>query len=257
MFTKKVNGYTELDPVGIAKGVAGLIVFLWLTSSFVIVSAGSVGIVTQFGKITGREMTPGFNLKAPWPINGVEVFSTQIQKEEADASASSSDLQQVTAKVAVNYHLEQGQVSSIYQNIGIEYKGRIIDPAIQESAKSATAKYNAADLITNRQSVKDLIDSTLVARLKPYGIIVDAVSITNFDFSEQFNQAIEAKQVAQQKAEQAQYSLEQAQKDAQAQEAQKVSLTPEILQKMAIEKWNGVMPQYMGSGTVFNVPLTK
>ena len=248
------------SPRTVAKVVYTVILvalLLWLLSGITSVQAGNVGVVTQFGKVTGRELQPGLNVKAPWPFQDVAVFSTQIQKDQTDASASSTDLQQVTTTVAVNYHVDRTQVSTIYQNIGVDYKERIIDPAIQESVKASTAKYNAADLITNRASVKDSVDKLLSDRVKPYGITVDAVSIVNFNFSAEFNAAIESKQVAQQKAEQAQYGLEQAQKDAQAQEAQKESLSDALLQKMAIEKWDGHMPQYVGSGSVFNIPLTK
>lgn len=239
------------------RGVLALFVLLWLTTIFVVVPAGNVGVVTQFGKVTGREMNPGLSFKAPWPIQSTDVFSTQIQKEQTDASAASTDLQDVTATVAVNYHLDNSKVSTIYQNIGDDYKGRIIDPAIQEVVKANVSKFNASELISNRQAVKDLIDKGLIDRVVPYGIVVDAVSIVNFNFSVQFNTAIEAKQVAQQQAQQAQFNLQKAQLDAQAQQSQKESLTAEILQKMAIEKWDGKMPQYVGAGSIFNIPLTK
>lgn len=240
-----------------AVGAIVLALILWGLTGIVIVPAGNVGVVTQFGKVTGREMGPGFNLKAPFPIQRSDVFSTQIQKEQTDAEAASTDLQNVTTTVAVNYHLDRNKVSDIYQNIGDDYKVRVIDPAIQETVKSTVAKFNAAELISNRQSVKDSVDSTLADRIKPYGIVIDAVSIVNFNFSGDFNKAIEEKQVAQQQAEQAQYNLQKAQLDAQAQESQKASLTDQILEQQAIAKWNGVMPQYVGSGSVFNIPLTK
>jgi regulator of protease activity HflC (stomatin/prohibitin superfamily) len=234
-----------------------IIAAIWLISGIVIVPAGNVGVITQFSKVTGREMSPGFNFKAPWPIQRADIFTTQIQKEQTDAEAASTDLQNVTATVAVNYHLDRGKVSDIYQNIGDDYKGRIIDPAIQETVKATISKYNASELISNRQSVKDAVDSTLAARVQQYGIIIDAVSIVNFNFSAEFNKAIEQKQVAQQQAEQAQYNLQKAQLDAQAQESVKASLTDQILEQQAIAKWDGHMPQYVGSGSVFNIPLTK
>lgn len=238
---------------GVSVAVAFLII---LTGSFISVGAGETGVVTQFGKVTGRELQPGLSIVTPF-VQDVWIADTRIQKEQTDAEAASTDLQTVKATVAVNYHLDHGKVSSIYQNIGENYKDRVIDPAIQESIKATVSKFNAADLISNRQAVKDSADKVLADRLAPYGIIVDAVSIVNFDFSDDFNKAIEQKQVAQQQAEQAQYHLEQAQKDAQAQEAQKESLTPEILEQQAINKWDGKMPQYVGSGSVFNIPLTK
>ena len=237
--------------------MAALIVLGLLATSIVIIPAGNVGVITQFGKVTGREMIPGFNIKAPWPIQRVDVFSTQIQKDQVDAEAASTDLQNVTTTVAVNYHLDRAKVSDIYQNIGDDYKSRVIDPAIQETVKATVSKFNAAELISHRQQVKEEVDLSLAGRVLPYGVIIDAVSIVNFNFSAEFNRAIESKQVAQQQAEQAQYNLEKAQLDAQAQESVKASLTDQILEQQAIAKWDGKMPQYVGSGSVFNIPLTK
>ena len=237
--------------------VPGIILLLLLLTSIVAIPAGEVGVVTQFGKVTGKELSPGLNTKLPWPIQSVEIFDTRVQKEQADATAASADLQTVNATVALNYHLQRDRISTIFQQVGPEFSGRVIDPAIQESIKATTAQFTAADLLTKRPEVKEKSLTVLTSRLEKYGIVVDDLSIVNFSFTDEFNKAIEAKQVAQQQAEQAQYHLEQAQKDAQAQAAQKDSLTTEILQKQAIEKWDGHMPQYLGSGAVFNIPLTK
>ena len=237
--------------------VPGTILLLFLLTSIVAIPAGEVGVVTQFGRVTGKELNPGLNIKLPWPIQSVEIFDTRVQKEQADATAASADLQTVNATVALNYHLQRDRISTIFQQVGPEFSGRVIDPAIQESIKATTAQFTAADLLTKRPEVKEKSLTVLTNRLEKYGIVVDDLSIVNFSFTDEFNKAIEAKQVAQQQAEQAQYHLEQAQKDAQAQAAQKESLTTEILQKQAIEKWDGHMPQYLGSGAVFNIPLTK
>ena len=234
-------------------GVFFLVIIVWLLSCFTSVPTGNVGIVTQFGRVTGREIEPGFAVKAPWPFQDVTVMNTQVQKEQQDADASSSDLQEVKATVAVNYHLNRGQVSQIFSNVGIDYKTKVIDPAIQEGVKSVTAKYNATDLISNRSAVKDAVEATLTSRLLPYGITVDATSIVNFGFSDAFNKAIEDKQVASQNVLQEQQKLDQIKVQAQetVTNAQAThdsnalleqSLTPAILQKMEIDKWDGKLP---------------
>jgi regulator of protease activity HflC (stomatin/prohibitin superfamily) len=238
-------------------GAVVIVVVIWLATSIVPVGTGKVGVVTKFGKVTGREMSEGLNMKWPYPFNRVWVVDVKVQKEQVEANAASLDLQTVHSTLAVNYHLERGKVSEIYRTIGKEYKERIIDPAIQEAFKAVTARYTAAELLTKRPEVKDVALKLLEERLHKRGIIVDDLSIVNFDFSEEFNKAIEAKQVAQQESEKAQYNLERARKDAQAQEAQKQSLSAELLQKMAIERWDGKMPTYVGGGSIFNIPLTK
>lgn len=230
-------------------GFAGLLVIL---GSFAVVGTGEVGVVTQFGKVTGRELSEGLNFKPPW--QQVTIYDVRVQKEESRAQAATNDLQDVSSVLAINYHLDRGRISDIHRQLGPEYKDRIISPAVQEVFKSASAKFTAAQLITNRAEVKNDTVTNLKARLEKRGIIVDDLSIVDFQFSPDFAKAIEAKQVAQQNAERAQFTLLQAQKDAEAQAAQKASLTPEILQKLAIEKWDGHLPTYLGQNSVFGIP---
>ena len=124
-----------------------------------------------------------------------------------------------------------------------------------ETFKGSSSKYTAGEMITNRAEIKKDTYEALKSRLTRYGIVVQDLSITNFTFSSSFTKAIEDKQVAQQNAERAKFNLEAAKTDAQAQEAQRQTLSPELLQKWAIEKWDGKMPQYVGGGAVFNIPL--
>lgn len=239
--------------------IAGVILLLvgYFSTSVKAVGTGEVGVVTSFGRVTGRELSEGLNVVAPWPFNGVWTADTKVQKEEANTSAASQDLQEVKAKVALNYHLNHGTASQVFQQVGSDYKQRIVDPALQETFKAVTAQYVASDLLTKRHDVKEGVKKQLVDRLSKYGVIVDDLSILNFDFSAEFNRAIEAKQVAQQQSEQAKFQVESARQQAEAQRLQKESLTPELLEKQAIERWNGVMPQYLGANSVFGIPLSK
>jgi prohibitin 1 len=238
--------------------VAGIIVVigLWLLiAGMVSIGTGEIAVMTRYGRVTGQELGEGFHLKNP--LDHANVYDVKIQKQESDATAASKDLQDVNAKVVVNYHLERGQISHIHQTVGVEYHDKLIAPAVQETFKATTAKFDATELITNRNEVKSEVSQQLTDRLAKYGILIDSVSITNFAFSKEFSASIEAKQVAQQNAEQAQFNLQKAQLDAQAQQAQKASLSPELLQKYAIDKWDGKMPTYVGGGSVFNIPLTQ
>lgn len=228
---------------------------LLLLSCIVTVDTGKIAVITRFGKVTGRELGEGIHFKLP--IDRATKYDIKVLKEETAAMAASKDLQDVRSTIVVNYRLEAGRVSEIHQNIGVLYKEKIIDPAVQEVFKAAAAKYDATQLITDRPAVKADAYEELVNRLGRYGIIVQDLSITNFNFSAEFTSAIEAKQVAAQEAERAQFNLERATLDAQAQEIQKTSLSPELLQKYAIDKWDGKMPQYVGGGSVFNIPLSR
>lgn len=239
----------------IAIVVAVLLVITFLTSLKTI-GTGQVGVVTQYGRVTGRELTEGLSFVMPWGLNNVTVYDIKVQKEAVTSTAASKDLQDVSSQIVVNYNLERGSVSRVHQTIGALYIDKIVTPAINEVFKAASAEYTAAELITERSKLKTIAQKTLTDRLAPYGIKVSELSIVDFKFSDSFGKAIEEKQVAQQNAERAKFNLEAARTDAEAQRAQSETLTQEYLQKQAIEKWDGKLPTYMGgNGAVFNIPL--
>ncbi|HYG83346.1 MAG TPA: prohibitin family protein [Verrucomicrobiae bacterium] len=220
------------------------------------VDAGEVGVITRFGEVS-REVQSGLALKLPWPIETIHYMDTRIQKEEQDAKAATADLQDVSATLALNYAINREEATQLYKEIGPLYQARVVTPALQESFKAATAEYTAVQLLTKRAEVKQKTLAKIKERVEPYGIRIEDVSIVNFSFSEDFSRAIEAKQVAAQEAERAKFNLERAKLDAEAQNVQKQSLSPGLLQKMAIDKWDGKMPQYLGGGAVFNIPLQQ
>jgi regulator of protease activity HflC (stomatin/prohibitin superfamily) len=250
MFFKRVETKwgTVTRPTALFYTSIGLAIFLLLTlaTSFRVVGVGKTGIVTQFGQIVSQRQSGAF-FKLPW--QGLHVMDIQTQKEQQAATAATHDLQSVNTTVAVNYHLTPDTARKVFQNVGADYKLRIIDPIIQESVKAITANYDAADLIGKRSQVEVQLNDLLTSKLTDRGITVDNVSIVDFGFSAAFDASIEAKQVAQQNAQKAAYELQTAQQRAQAQQVQGQSLTPEYLrlqelenQEKAIAKWNGVLP---------------
>lgn len=242
----------------VVKVVIGIFIFSCLWGSFKTIGAGERGVVLRLGAVN-RVMTEGLNFKFPW-IEGVKVMDVKTQKESANATAASKDLQTITAEVALNYHLLPESVTRLWQSVGEDYKERIIDPAIQEAVKSATAKFTAEELITKRPEVKEEIKLALLERLSKEFIIVDEFSIVNFDFSPSFNQAIEAKVTAEQNAlaaknklEQVKYEAEQRISEAEG-EAKAISIQAQAIQQQggaeyvnlkAVEKWNGILPTTM------------
>ena len=239
----------------IAVIVIVVIVLVGLFSGVRQIGTGKIGVVTQYGRVTGRELTEGLSFVTPYGVNDVSIYDIKVQKEVADTQAATKDLQDVTAEVVLNYHLNRGEVSKIHQTVGEEYKDKVVTPALSETFKGASAKYNASELITERAVLKKDVYDQLRDRLEKYGIFVDDVSITNFKFSDSFAKAIEDKQVAQQNAERAKFNLEAAQTDSQAQAAQALTLSDNYLRKLAIEKWDGKMPSTVaGDGTVFSIP---
>lgn len=246
-------------------GTIVVLIALFFALCFRVVGVGQVGLVTRFGKIV-RESPSGATIKLPFPIEHLTKVNVQVQKEQADAAASTSDLQDVTTTLALNYHVDPNKVRDLYTSVGGDFKHRLIDPAIQEAFKATSAQFTASELLTKRPQVKEKALEVIKDRLNKHDIVVDDLSIVNFKFSPEFTAAIEAKQVAAQQAEQAKYNVEKARNNAEAavaeasgqaksQEILRQNLTPEILSKLAIEKWDGKLPAYLGGGTVFNIPL--
>ncbi|HUH98819.1 MAG TPA: prohibitin family protein [Anaerolineales bacterium] len=232
------------------------------------VPAGFVGVVTRFGAVQ-RIVQPGFGTKIPF-IEDVVKMDVRTQKDQTDATAASSDLQQVTSTIAVNYNLDPAYASTVYQSVGTDYADILIAPAIQNIFKATTAQFTAEQLIDQREQVRASAEAALKTQLIQYHVLVLNFNIVNFNFSDQFNQAIEAKQVAQQQVETAKQLLAKAQVDAQTAvaqaqgqaDAQKAlkdagSLTPEYLEFLAIQKWDGRLPAVVTGGTTPFIDLSQ
>jgi len=259
-------------PINTARIIGLVIVVLfaiWLVfQSVYTVPAGFVGVVTRFGAVA-RVVQPGFGIKIPF-IEDVVKMDVRTQKDQTDATAASSDLQQVTSTIAVNYNLDPAFASSVYQNVGTDYADILIAPAIQNIFKATTAQFTAEQLIDQREQVRATAEAALKTQLSQYHVVVLNFNIVNFNFSDQFNQAIEAKQVAQQQVETAKQLLAKAQVDAQSAvaqaqgqaDAQKAlkdagSLTPEYLEFLAIQKWDGHLPTVVTGGATPFIDLSQ
>ncbi len=256
--TMQTTNFQNNLPKLIAIGVFVFFAVILFFASFAVVGAGNVGVITRFGAVN-RVLNPGLNFKMPI-IESMALMETRTQKEQVDARAASKDLQEVQSTIALNFHLRAEKAVVVYQNIGTQYKERIIDPAIQEAFKATTAKFTATELITKREAVKQEALKHLKERLNVFNVIVDDFNIVNFDFSSDFNQSIEAKQVAQQNFERARIEATTATTQAQGQaEAQAIlrnsgSLSPEYLQFLAIQKWDGKLPSATSGTPFINIP---
>jgi len=232
------------------------------------ISAGERGILLTFGKPSMDSIGEGLHFKIPI-AQTVKKMEVRTQKVEVGADSASKDLQNVETTIALNYHLMTESVPKLYQEIGKDYRERIIDPAIQESVKAITAKFTAEELISRRPEVRQGIQEELRKRLEKYYIMVDDFNIVNFQFSEEFDKAIESKVTAEQLKLKAEMDLERikvekeqtiarAQAEAESLRLQKQEITPDLIklrqievQRLAIEKWDGKMPQVTGSAIPF------
>lgn len=270
MDNKNISGVKDLLKKGPWRGlliVAGAIIILNIFKPWVQVGAGERGIVQNFGAVQDVVLEEGLHFKIP-VVQTVTLMDVKIQKAKSDAESSSSDLQDVDLSVALNYHIIPEKAHLVYQTIGVEFKERIIDPALQEILKAVTARYTAEELITKRPVVSSEMKEGLAKRLLVSNISVDAFSIINFKFSETFTEAIEAKQTAEQNAlkakrdldrikVEAQQTIAAATAEAEALRLQKMNISPDLIELrkieanlIAIAKWNGILPQVTGAGAI-------
>ncbi len=259
-------------PLIVTIAVIAAIAVISIIASAKIVPAGCTGVVTTFGEVSDTSLTEGLHFVIPF-AQKVEIISNKIQIYETTADAVSKDLQAVSTKIAVNYRIRSEASARIFRDIGVDYKDVILMPTVQEGMKSVSAKYNAEQLISQRASVADEIKTELAAKVSDYGIEIEKFNFVNFDFSKEFNDAIEAKQVAEQNliktrteqsqaivvaeaeakkkviAAEADAKAIKARADAQADANKTIaaSISPSLIQYQTIEKWNGVMPKVASS----------
>ncbi|MDP3245265.1 MAG: prohibitin family protein [bacterium] len=227
------------------------------------IGAGERGILLQFGAVKDKVFDEGLYFKIPF-VQQVVKMDVKMQKDEIPASASSKDLQVVISKVAINFHLSPSSVNKIWQEVGKDYNSRIIAPSIQEAVKAVTAKFTAEELIIKREDVKEQIKVNLAERLVKNNIIIDEINIIAFDFSNAFNDAIEAKVTAEQLKLKAERDLERIRIEAEQKvveatgkakaiktEAEALNSNPKVVELRWIEKWDGKVPTYWGGASPF------
>ncbi len=248
--------------------VAGILLLIWLIAPFSSVPAGHRGVMTTFGSPSNEVLSEGLHFRIPF-AQTLNLVNVSIQKGEGDGDAASRDLQTVHTKIALNYHVKPEAAVSVFRDLGNQPGERIIIPAVQEAVKAVTARFTAEELIAKRTDVRDQIVAQLRERLARHGIVVDEFSIVNFNFSKSFNDAIEAKTTAEQlklKAErdlqrievEAKQKITQAKAEAEALAAQRQQVTTELIrlreienQRLAIEKWDGRLPNVSGGAVPF------
>src|SRR5215216_3654686 len=254
-----------------------------LAASIKIVEAGNRGVLLNFGAVdTSVSLGEGIHFVVPFRDNVVPI-EVRTQKIVENAASASRDLQDVSTQVALNYHVNPDTAQVLFRQLGFDYANRVIAPAIQESVKQVTARFNAENLITNRETVKSEIENQIKQRLAAYNVEVETISITEFQFSEQFRRAVESKVEAEQRALQATNDLRRIEIEAQQAKARAVGEqqaaiaqaegvrqanvlkaqgeseaikiidvqlreNPRYLEWLKTQRWDGVLPLVTGGG---------
>jgi regulator of protease activity HflC (stomatin/prohibitin superfamily) len=273
------NSHREGFPIGVVIRAVimfgGLIVLTNLASAIVVIPAGNRGVV--FNKFSGVRATPlneGMNLILPFVEDKI-LFDVRVQKADVKASAASKDLQDVTTEVVLNFRPKADAVAAIYKNYGSGVEEKVIAPAVQESVKAVVATYTAEEIITKREELKGKVQEQLARMIATADLVLVETYMTNFSFSQGFSQAIESKQIAEQESLKAKRVLDrvrieadqkvaQARAEAEGLRMQRDAITPELLklreiemQRVAIEKWNGKLPDMMVGNTIPFINLDK
>lgn len=259
-------------------GIIALVIIAAISAASVqIVESGNRGVLLHWSAvdITVPPLQEGLHFVVPFQDKVVNMEVRTLKFVKATSGAS-RDLQTVSTEVTVNYRASPNSVNVLYQEVGLDYEGRIIQPAVEEVVKQITAKYNAEELITKRPLVKADIETEITDRLNPYNILTDAISITDFQFSPLFSQAIESKVEAEQKALKAENDLRRIEVEARQQEQQAKGIAaanvaeaageaeaikiinealaqnPNYLEWLKVQAWDGKLPLVVGeSGTPF------
>jgi regulator of protease activity HflC (stomatin/prohibitin superfamily) len=257
-----------MQKLGMSKVAKWIIIFVvavvgWsVLTPFAVVPAGSRGVMTTFGKPSEDTYSEGLHFRIPI-VQKMNLMDVRILKNEGEGDAASMDLQQVRARVAVNFHLDPTVAAKAFKEIGQsteEIAANILDPARPEAVKAVTAQFTAEQLITKRTEVRDKIAALLREKLSRHGIILDEFAIINFAFSPSFTAAIEAKVNAEQeklKAErdlmrirvEAEQKVTSAKAEAESLRLQRQEVSADVLALRTIEKWDGHLPQVTGGAT--------
>jgi prohibitin 2 len=267
------------------RGGAAIIALIVVLSSYTIIPPGYVGVPITVGTVGSTVWGPGIHLKFPIITRSV-LMSTRLEKHPVTAAAASKDLQQVTAEVTVPFSLRADSAPGVFQSLGsvADFVATIVDPGVMESVKAVTAQFTAEELVTKRETVKNLIEEKVKSYIRaaladkrlPGAIYVGVVAITHFDFSADFNNSIEQKVKAEQDALRAEnekrkqvtqaeanrdsmkaqadgdaYAMEtrsKAEAGAIQRKADALRANPGLVQFNAVEKWDGKLPYYMTGG---------
>lgn len=236
--------------------IIALFILTTIICSITTVPTGFVGIKTRFGQVQDAVIQEGFNFKLPY-IEKIVKLDCRTQKTEYTMEASSKDLQKISNfKVAVNYNITKDTANDLYRKVGVDYKSIIVEPAIQEAMKATIANYTAEELITKRNEVSAFALEALFNKLQDSGITLTALNIIDLSFSQEFDKAVEEKQIVEQQTEKAKYELEKAKvenekkienakAEAEVMKQQNAQITEQYLklkeienQKAMIDKWN-------------------
>jgi regulator of protease activity HflC (stomatin/prohibitin superfamily) len=226
------------------------------------VDTGHRGIKVRFGQVEGDALTEGLYFVNP-VTTSIEQIDTRTQRWDDKTDAYTKDVQVSHIAFTLNYQLRPEAATVVYRTVGRDWANLLIRQVVYQDLKDVIAKWDAVDLIANRQKATDDAQAAIVRDLQQRDIIVSGFFLNDISFSDEFDKAVEAKVIAAQQALQAQNQTERIRQEAQQKviaaqaEAQSMKIradalsqNPKLVEWEAVQKWNGVLPQYTLGGSI-------
>jgi regulator of protease activity HflC (stomatin/prohibitin superfamily) len=251
--------------ISIVAALAILAVAAILPAGLGRVQPGARGVVLRFGAPTGRVAGEGLYYVVPLVERVVQV-NTQVNTVRFDrAQATCHDLEPVYADLAVSFHVVPADVIDVYTLLRNNYAQRIVTPAVEDAWKATAANYTSSDLIAQRSSVQNDFENAVRSRLAKFGLGLDAIATTRFNFSYAYAHAAQEKVASVQRTLQAKQDLQRIRFESQQSViraksevdalklqrnipvAQLIRMREIDLQRRAIEKWDGHLPATTGT----------
>jgi len=238
------------------KLIAGLIVIVLLFGllGVRVIKPSQVGVVTTLGKITGVAES-GVTWVAPL-ISKVTKIDTSTKTVEGVYETSTRDMQTTTEYVTTLYSVDVSKVMDLYRNFLGNHQTSLIAPALATTVQDGVSTVSISELVSNRVELAASMTENARTMLEPYGINIVTMQITNHDFSDEYESAITAKIVAQEKVKTAEYARQEAEIQAETNKILSQTYDDNMKSKMFLEKWDGKMPLYMsGDNEMMNMLL--
>lgn len=233
-----MKNYTNYVIVGLLL----LVIIVISAGSFYTVETGERAVVLRFGKLH-TVATEGLNFKMPF-TDDVRRLSIRDYNLSMKTEVSSSDIQTIAVQVSLVYALDPQKLGRVFQTYGLDIENTLIRPTLSEKINAIIAEYPIETFVEKRAEISSRINTSFANQVEGTGIVVKSMLIVNHDFSNEFDKAIEDKKIAEQGALAAKFTLERMKLEAEAQKIKQASLSDFVLQEMAINKWDGKMPQY-------------
>ena len=255
----------NMDKNGVAGVVTVLILFViavLLCNPIVVVGVGQRGVKVTLGKVSPESLGEGMHFIMPY-IQRIAKMDVKTQKYTTQTHVYTKDIQQAKISYVVNYNLVADSAYRMYQEVGMDYVSKVINPVLEGTIKDVIGKWNAQDLVANREEATNDILAKLKDQLTERYVNVTDFQIIDIGYSEVFERAIESKVTAEQDALKAKNKTVQIQEEAKQKvisaeaEAKSMSIRANALTQNkalveyeAVQKWNGILPQYMMGNSV-------